>query len=308
MNFAHNRDGKGKKVATFDGDSVTAEELATRFSQMAPSTRAHYQTLEQRKEYVKGLARFQVLADEAVRRGLHDDPDVLETAKKVMVSRLVEKELTARAKKPTDAELREYYHAHQADYVRPEKVRLAHVFIAAPKDSLTRGEKQKQAEAVLAKAKAEPDFTEFAELVRENSDDVQSKAIDGDLRYLSLDELTQRFGPEVATAAGKLEQTGQLAPEVVATAKGFHVIKFQARQPALDITFDQVKEQLEGRLMNEQRMRDYDAFVAELLAKSKFQVDDAALKDVPLDLGAPAVQPASTNPGYAVHPAESSGG
>src|SRR5262249_39649007 len=92
LNFKHNKDGKGTAVATFDGDSITVEELKQRFAEMSPFLRSRYATLEQRKDYVDGLARFELLAQEAHRRGLQNDPEVVETAKKVMVQKLIQKE------------------------------------------------------------------------------------------------------------------------------------------------------------------------------------------------------------------------
>src|SRR4051812_38297106 len=87
LNFRHNKTGEGTKVATFAKDSVTAEELKQRFSELSPYARARYQTPEQKKEYVDGLVRFELLAAEAMKRGLANDPDVVETAKKVMVQK-----------------------------------------------------------------------------------------------------------------------------------------------------------------------------------------------------------------------------
>src|SRR4051812_33366169 len=84
VDFRHNKGG-GTPVATFGKDSITAEELKQRFMELSPIARTQYQTVERRKEYVEGLARFELLAQEALRRGLQQDPEVVETAKKVMV-------------------------------------------------------------------------------------------------------------------------------------------------------------------------------------------------------------------------------
>src|SRR5438477_12651167 len=97
MNFRHDKAG-GTKVATFGDDAVTAEELKQRFAEMSPYARAKYQTLESKREYVDGVARFEMLVREAQKQGLYNDPEVVETAKRVMVDRLLRKELD---EKPT---------------------------------------------------------------------------------------------------------------------------------------------------------------------------------------------------------------
>ena len=71
---------------------------------------------------MEGLLRFELLVKEALSRDLQDDPDVVETAKKVMVQKLIQKELEARSAPPTDAELAAYYESHKSDYVRPERI------------------------------------------------------------------------------------------------------------------------------------------------------------------------------------------
>src|SRR6185295_5493343 len=82
VDFRHKQGEPGKAVATWNGDQFTDAELKARFSEMNPYQRARYQTLEARKEYVEGLARFEILAQEAQRRGIANDPDVVDTAKK----------------------------------------------------------------------------------------------------------------------------------------------------------------------------------------------------------------------------------
>src|SRR5260370_35689156 len=84
LNFRHNKDGKGTPVASFNGDSITVEELKQRFSEMSPFLRSRYATVEQRKNYVDGLARFELLAQEAHRRGWQNGPDVIATTQKSM--------------------------------------------------------------------------------------------------------------------------------------------------------------------------------------------------------------------------------
>ena len=58
----------GTWVAKFGSQSITDAELAARFSEMNPFARARFQTVEQRRDYVEGLVRFELLAQEAVRR------------------------------------------------------------------------------------------------------------------------------------------------------------------------------------------------------------------------------------------------
>lgn len=298
VDFRHDRQG-GTPVARFGGDAITSEELSKRFAEMSPYARARYQSAEQKKEYLEGLARFELLAQEALRQGLQNDPEVVETAKKVMVQRLMAHHFDESQVQLTDAELHDYYLKHQSDYQKPEVWRLAHVFLAAPaQDSAARSAKQKKAEEILAQAKAlDPvDFAGFGKLARASSEEPRTQPLDGDMRYLSAAELKAQYGDELAAAAPKLLGMGQLS--LVATPKGFHVLKLEGHQNALDLSEAQVKDQLRGRLLFERRQAAYEAYVAELKKKSDYTVDEQALAGVKVDPSAPTEKASGPTPGF----------
>ncbi|MHB8872099.1 MAG: peptidylprolyl isomerase [Myxococcaceae bacterium] len=292
MNFRHNKDGKGTKVATFGEDSITSEELKARLSEMSPFARARYQTVEQKKEYVDGVARFEMLAAEAQRRGLANDPEVVETAKKVMVQKLLQQELEERPNPVPDAQVAEYYEKHKTDYVKPEMVRLSHLFVGK--------DKKDKAVELLAKAKGLPpmDYQAFSLLVRENSEEPRTKPLDGDMRFLSKDDLSTQYGPEVAKAAEALTQVGTVAPELIETEKGFHIVKLGGRQAALNLTVDQVKTQIQTILIHERKMAHYQALLEGLKKSQAYKVDEALLGKIEVDMKAPAVEAKGPMPGF----------
>jgi peptidyl-prolyl cis-trans isomerase C len=292
VDFRHNRDPQGVPVATLGGDSITQQELERRFQEMSPYARARYQTVEQRKEYLDGLARFEVLAQEALRRGLQNEPDVVEMAKKVMVQKLLQQEQDAKASNVPDEELGAYYEKHLSDYVKPEMIRASDIFIAGRS-------KRAQADALLAKAKALPvnDFGGFAKLARESSEDTKTQPLDGDMRYLSAAELGAQVGPVVAEAVSALKVNGDLSP-VVETDAGFYILKLQGRQAALNLTLDQVRPQLQGRIANERRQQRLEALVESLKQKSHYAIDDQALARVQIDMKAPTRDAKGPPPGF----------
>src|ERR1700687_3507193 len=222
LNFHHNKDGKGTPVASFNGDSITVEEVKQRFMEMSPFLRSRYQTPEQKKDYVDGLARFELLAQEAHRRGLQNDPEVVETAKKVMVQKLIQKEFDEKPGAMPDEQIKEYYESHKTDYVKPELLRIADIFIAAPKENAAERKKKKaKVDEVAAKAKGinPTDSPGVAALVREYSEDTRTKSIDGDSRFLSKDDLASQFAPEVAAVAVEMKKAGDISP-VIEAANG----------------------------------------------------------------------------------------
>ena len=282
----------GTWVAKYGGQELSDAELAQRFAEMNPYARARFQTVEQRRDYVEGVVRFDLLAMEAVKRGLQNDPEVIEAARRVMVQQLLKRELDEGAQGVTDAQVAAWYQSHQGDYVKPAMVRLAHLQF--------RKDHRAEAEAALEKARALQPLAAaaFGRLARELSEDEKTKAIDGDLRFLSAEELAQRYGQGVAEAAAKLEKVGDVFPELVETKDAYHVLKLQGRQPALDLSLEQAKASIQQLLANETRQERFRALVERLKKEANLELNDASIAAMVVDPKAPAVKPTTPAPGF----------
>jgi peptidyl-prolyl cis-trans isomerase C len=309
VDFRHTREAGGPAVARWKEDSVTEEELRRRLEEMSPALRERYQTLEQKREYVEGLARFELLVQEALARGLQDDPEVVASTKRALVARLMRSQLDEAQPPVSDAEVSAYYERQKADYVRPEQVRLSHIFLAAPRADAAR-EKAALAKAqqLLAQAQALPpkDFAAFGRLARAHSEEPRTQPLDGDLRFRSFEALTQDFGPEVAEAARALVASGPGALSgVVRTEAGVHVLRLTDHQAAMDQKLEDVRAQIGGRLAHEKRTRAWAELLSGLERRSGFTVDVATLSRVHVDMSAPVRPPSGPPPGTLPAPAPS---
>ncbi|MCY1017526.1 peptidylprolyl isomerase [Pyxidicoccus sp. MSG2] len=299
LDLRHTRQAGGQAVARWSGDSVTAEELARRFEEQSPALRERYLAPQARREYVESMARFELLVRDALARGLQDDPEVVEATKRALVNRLMRTQLEEAPVHVTDAELEAAYAARREDFVRPEAVRVSHVFLAAPRSDAVRvTDAKRRAEDLLARAKALPesDFAGFGALAREHSEEPRTAPLDGDLRFLSDDALAHAYGPEVAAAARALSTEGGLSG-VVQTDAGLHLLKLRARRPALNLALDDVREELRVRLEGEKRSRAWAEYLARVEQGLSLSVDPDALARVPLDVAAPMRKPSGPLPG-----------
>ncbi len=301
VDFRHTREPGGTPVARWGEDSVTAEELRRRLEEMSPALRERYQTLEQKREYVEGLARFELLVQEALARGLQDDPEVVASTKRALVARLMRAQLDEAQPPVSDAEVAASYERQKEDYVRPEQVRLSHVFLAAPRTDAARGAAAlAKAEQLLAQARALPpkDFAAFGRLARAHSEEPRTQPLDGDLRFRSFEALARDFGPEVAEAARALVPLGPGALSgVVRTDAGLHVLRLTAHQAAMDLKLEDVRAQIAGRLANEKRTRAWAELLSGLERRSGLAVDVATLSRVHVDMSAPVRPPSGPPPG-----------
>jgi parvulin-like peptidyl-prolyl isomerase len=287
----------GKTVASFAGETITDTELAGQFAELNPYTRARYQTLEQKREYLDGLVRYELLTREAARRNLQNDPEVVETMKRVMVQRLMKTEIEDKPAKVSAEAIQQHYDAHHSDYVKPAMTRLRHIFFKT--------ENRAVAEQILgqALALAPLDYAAFSALAKGNSQEPRTQPIEGDLRFLTDDELSSQYGPELVAAAAELKQIGEVYPRLVETKTGFHVLKLEGRQVALNLTLDQVKQSIESTLANESKMDRYRAFLEALNKAAAVKIDESALAGVVVDPKAPMAPGAPAVGGFLPPPA-----
>ena len=289
---------EGTPLATFKGGSVTVEEVNRQLAALPPMVRMRLQGPAARKDYVEGLVRVELLAREGIRQGLQNDPEVVETVKKVLAQKTLQQTLEKNAPQPSDDEVKAWYDSHQADYQRPEMVQVQDLFLTADaKDAAKRKARSAEAEKLLAKAKAlkREDEPGFSALVKASSDDAMTKQMGGDLRAMPVPDLEARYGTEVGQAAKALQNPGDLSP-VVATDKGFHILRLKAHVPARTQPLDEVKLQIRSRLFSERRTAASDELMKRLKTESGYTLDEAALAKIATTPGPPGA-PAMGHPG-----------
>lgn len=141
--------------------------------------------------------------------------------------------------KISEAEAKAFYDRNAAAFVgKPEvKVRLVRVLIEAPGDTLARERARQKVDAARRKLLEGADF---AEVVRQYSDDPLTKTKGGELPPFSLGS-----GP-VDTAISKLT-VGQIS-QVIENSGAFHVLQLQEQLPPRQISFAEAKPKIEGLL------------------------------------------------------------
>ncbi len=292
----------GPAVARGSGFTITADEFKARLDEQSPFIRARYSSLERKKEFLDNLIRFEVLAREAERQGLRNDPDMQLTLKRLMVQKLVQKTVQSEAS-PAEippAEVQKYYEDHRDEYNRPKKVRLAAVIFTAAQGSPERAKKAAAARKALQKLRAEEKRNSlvFAQVVSEFSDDLASKATAGDLQFKSKAELEKAYSKQVADSAFTLKP-GETSG-VLEAPQGLFILKQTGEQPEMVRTFDQAKAQIEVRLRNMKKTKDLDDWYKRLREQARVSIDEKTLDAVqvpPAPTGGSPISVASGPPG-----------
>jgi peptidyl-prolyl cis-trans isomerase C len=262
-------------LAKIDDVTITLGEFQERINRQSPYIRARYTSLEQKKEFLDSLVRFEVLAKEAYRRGLDKDPEVVRTMKQVMIQKLMRDEFDAKitAETITDAEMKAFYDANLVEYVKPEEVRVSAIIV----------KNRAQAERVALEARGDAGKTNkgFRDLVSRYSQDEDSKLRGGDLRY--FDAATKDVPAPVVKAALALINVGDVSTAVDAGNGTWYVLKQTGRRKATTKAFDDAKPAIRNKLFRDKRMAAQKDFVDGLKTTAKIEINEANLAKVRID-------------------------
>ncbi len=278
-------------VATFEGGAVTADELRAAIEEQGPLSKPELASVAGRRRLAGELVRQKLMERDAAAKGYDSAPEFLRERRRSLVALYLRKELEEPAARhsPSDAELQGYLDRHRGDYAQPERVRIAHIFVAAPAEpGAARKKKLADAQALLQKLaqSSARDYYAFATAARERSDDIATKGFGGDLPLLTRAELEGRLGREMAEAAFALRGTEVLADHVVEAPGGFHLVKLRARVEAMNPDLASLRNLLRGRVAAELRSGEEQAFFGTLEKRAGVQFDEAALAAVQVVPGA----------------------
>jgi len=296
----------GTVVARIGSEVITLEQFEEYLNSQNPLVRSRYSALDQKKRLLQSLVEREAMVQEAKRLKLDQDPQVQLGLKKILARHLVNKvfnQQQAKAIKITDEEIEQYYRQNESRYHAPEKVRVHHIFFAAPAaDKKARTAARARAQQALAKLQAKPnDRRLFIELARRTTEDEKLKNTGGDTGFKTRQEMEQTYGPAFAKAAFALKKVNDISP-IVEGEKGFYLLRQSGRQPAVDLPLEKVKEQIRATLLTRKKADAYRAFVEQIKNKAGVKVFEDTLAKAKVDLsnvprrpglppGRPGIQP-----------------
>lgn len=282
------------------GDSViTVGDFAEELAQKSPYLRARWSAPERRRQLLDEMVKFELLAREANRRGLDDDDEVVRTKKQVMIQQMMKTEFEDKVKLAdiTDQEIDAYYKAHPEEFNKPAQMRASAILV---KDEAKAKKLLKQ---IL---EHQEDNALWRKLAEENNEDPATKERFGDLQFFSLPAQRIEGDPPVpnavAEAAFKLEKIGQVAPQLIKTELGFHIVKLTGKRKELARTLEHARRPIQHKLWREKREAAIESFVKTLREKSKVEEHPDLLAQVRVLPPEPSEEPGQVAPGGAPRP------
>ncbi len=259
---------RAQVIASFNGGAITVGSLEDEIKAQNPFMQMRYLDPAALKDLYDRTLRFELLAQEAARRGVDKRPDVNEAIKQNAVQTLYRKDFdeVITPESITPEEVKAYYDAHQEEFNRPAMRRASHIVVATREEAL----------ALLPDAK-KADVGEFRRLAREKSIDQTNKARGGDLRYFDKDghprgEPGASVPAAVVKAVFALKTVGDVSAQPIAIDGGFSIVKYTGERPAESRTLAQADESIRARLWRTKRAEAMDAFVASIRARLKPEI------------------------------------
>jgi len=250
--------------------------------------------------------QFELLAAEAKKLGLDQDPTLARQVKELLVQRLLAQKVDGplATVRFSDDELLAYYQSHTNDFRKPAIARghVLTILIAEGKSAeaetkakqaleewktLTPSLSHRMGEGVRRTGEGGASATPES-IVKKYSDDPAERINGGQSNFFVDGQPSRRYPPEVEAAMLALKLRGEVTG-LIRTPKALYIVGLIERRDAQLTPFDQTKAEVHKRLVRERRQQLLAEYCESLKKDFPVTVNAQALKD--------AVQPSKPGGG-----------
>ena len=267
----------GNVVALVSDEQITAEQFS------AESAARHIgDNPEAKKAQLTEMIHARLLGQEARRRGLDHDPQMIAAFDNLLAERM-QQEIRIQVK-ASPQEIDAYYKAHTAEFMTPTAVRSAVIFVAVPAQTSAEGRAAKRATMDSIRQQAmglPPNTTGFGPLAAQYSDDQDTKLKGGDMGFFVQGHVAPKWEKPVIDAALALASPNQLS-DVVSTDCGYYLVKLTAKHNASARPLESVRAQIEKRFAEDQERKFVAGLVKAAEDKKAIKVFEERLATAPV--------------------------
>lgn len=244
---------ENKIIAKVDGREINEKHMSFLINTLGPQRMFQFQGEKGREKLIQELVNQELFYSYALKNEYEKEKDYLEEVEIVNANLLksyaIRKFLNNLVIE--ESKLREYYENNKSNFIEDETVKASHILVSDEK-------KLAEIKADLEKGK------EFSSLAKEHSL-CPSKDRGGDLGFFTRGKMV----PEFEEAAFSLE-VGQVS-EPVKTQFGYHLIRLDDKKPADQKEFEEVRSEIENKLLLEKQTKAFNEKIDEL--KSLYEVE-----------------------------------
>jgi peptidyl-prolyl cis-trans isomerase C len=251
---------------------VTSDDFMEKFDTLPAWAQKRFTDDEGKKQFVNEIIKEELLYQEAVSRGIDNEPHfqkkIKEFKRMTLVSEMLKNEVEGKST-VKEQELRDFYERHKDTFTAGEEVKASHILV----------DTEAEAEDIMKKILKKESFSELA---KQLSKDHTSAIKGGDLGFFGKGRMVSEFDK----VAFELDP-GEVS-DPVKTQFGYHIIKVIEKRMSKQRDFDEVKSVIERRLKAEKQKTLFDTYIKSLREKSATEINEEALKSLDLGLSGPA--------------------
>ncbi len=275
-------------VATVNGHKITLDFFNKVLGQ-APVQAGQEMTPVVKRQVLDKLVEFELAAQAAEKEGLDKTQEFIDTVefarKQQLYAALIRTKILDKVK-VTPEDVSAYYDTHKDEFKAEEEVKASHILV----------DTEDEAKKIKERLDKGEDFAEVAKA----SSKCPSASRGGDLGFFGKG----RMVPEFEKAAFALKVGEVTGP--VKTQFGWHIIKVTERKDARIKSKDEVKQEIEQKLLQDKQKKAYDDMMVKYRAGAEVVINETALKATDKKTEAPEAKPegaAETKPADAASPA-----
>jgi peptidyl-prolyl cis-trans isomerase C len=257
------------------GATITVEDFEIELGSLPEYTQKRMNTGEQKKKHLDKMIDEILLLAEAEKRGLDRDAEIqrkVERYRRRLITERLYREVAKEKSRVGDEEIQEYFQAHRDRFMQKERIRVRQILVLLPPNAgpEKEAEAKKKAEEILRRAKSGEDF---AGLAKEYSEGPAASR-GGDLGFFSRG----RMVPAFEEAAFALEKEGDTS-DVVQTKFGYHIIQLAGRQPAKELSIDEVRDRIVRQLESARRREVRQSLAKELREQADVEIREGYFEE-----------------------------
>lgn len=250
--------GKGAVAATVNGTAINESRIDIMVKQQA--AQGQPDTPELRKGIIEHLAMQLLLSQEAIKKGLHKTPEVMDQFELTQQSILANAYVQDYFKTPVSDDMLKAEYGKLQGKMAGSEYKARHILV----------DKEADAKDIIAQLKKNPKA--FDGLAQEKSKDPGSKGKGGDLGWFDPRGMVPEFGAAVAKLA-----KGQFSQEPVKSQFGYHVILLEDSRLKQMPPMEQIKPMLQQQVQQQNLKK----LLEDTKAKAKIDIVQAAAPAAP---------------------------
>lgn len=262
--FSCGKKEDSRVLAEIDGEKITLSEFTRELDKIPLELKMFVLSQVGKKNYLERMITKKLLLREAKKEGIEKEKEfqerLSELREQLLIEMLLKKKITTDFR-IDDAELKKYYEAHKEEFKRPPEINTRHILLKTEEEA-------RQIQEKLMKGE------DFVELAKKYSIDPAAKVTGGELGYHPRGSLV----PEYEEEAFKLKKVGQISG-IVKSRFGYHLIRLEGIKPPSYAQFDEVKELIRQRMIQEKQGEILQKYIEDLKKNAKIKINEDLLKD-----------------------------